>query len=287
MIHPTAIVDQGAELSSDVVIGPYSYIGPNVKLGAGCVLKNSVTIVGHTTVGPDCMFFSNCVIGEIPQDLKFKGGRTELVIGEDNHFRESVTVHTGTEVGGGVTRIGQHNRFLVGVHLAHDTCIGNHVVISNNVQIAGHVHVQDWVTMGGLAGIHHFVTVGRYAMLGGWSRVASDVPPYMITQGCPSEVRGVNFAGLKRWGLSEDDIGAVGRAYKLLYAKRSDRNVPFVERLEQLNGRNGGNEHVRYLYEFVKRTLSVGNRGRYLESLRSDTSQDSEAFFGKQHVGDK
>lgn len=286
MIHPTAIVDKGAELSADVVIGPHSYIGPNVKLGAGCVLKNGVTIVGHTTVGPDCMFFSNCVIGEIPQDLKFKGGRTELIIGEDNHFRESVTVHTGTEVGGGVTRIGKHNRFLVGVHLAHDTCIGNQVVISNNVQIAGHVHVQDWVTMGGLAGIHHFVTVGRYAMLGGWSRVANDVPPYMITQGCPSEVRGVNFEGLKRWGLSEDDTGAIGRAYKILYAKRSDRNVPFAQRLEQLDGRNGDNEHVRYLYEFLKRTLSVGNRGRYLESLRSDTSQDSESFFGKKHVGD-
>jgi UDP-N-acetylglucosamine acyltransferase len=159
--------------------------------------------------------------------------------------------------------------------------INNHVVISNNVQIAGHVHVEDFVTMGGHTAIHHFVTVGRYAMLGGFSRVASDIPPYMISFGYPAEVRGVNQAGLKRWGLPEDDIAALGRAYKLLYAKRSEKTAPFMERLETLIQQNGYNQHVTYLCEFIQRTISVGNCGRYLESQRRDTPQDSQSFFAK------
>ncbi len=287
MIHPSAIIEKGAELGKGVKVGPYSYVGPNVKLGDGCELRNGATLVGHTTVGAKCMFFTNCVIGEVPQDLKFKGGKTEVVIGEDNHFRECVTVHAGTELGGGVTRIGNHNRFLVNVHLAHDTQVGSQVVISNNVQIAGHVHVEDWVTMGGLTGIHHFVTVGRYAMLGGYSRITTDVPPYMITQGYPSEVRGVNLEGLKRWGLPASDIDAISRAYRKLYAKRSDQNIPFTERLEELHQQNSRNEHVQYLHQFIKRTLSVGNSGRYLESLRNDSPADSGAFFSNHQGGDQ
>lgn len=286
MIHPTATIDKGAELGSAVKVGPYCYIGSAVKLGDGCELKNNVTIVGQTTVGSNCVFFTNSVIGEIPQDLKFKGGLTELIIGEDNHFRECVTVHAGTEVGGAVTRIGNHNRFLVGVHLAHDCRIGNHVVISNNVQIAGHVHVEDHVTMGGLCGIHHFVTVGRYTMLGGLARVSSDLPPYMVIMGSPSVVRGVNSEGLKRWGLSPEDIDALSEAYKLLYSKRSSQEVPFAERLEQLHRHNGHNAHVEYLYRFIKRTLSVGNHGRYLEAARADTAEDRKAFFDSTNNGD-
>ena len=286
MIHPTATIDKGAELGSAVKVGPYCYIGSAVKLGDGCDLTNNVTIVGQTTVGSNCVFFTNSVIGEIPQDLKFKGGLTELIIGEDNHFRECVTVHAGTEVGGAVTRIGSHNRFLVGVHLAHDCRIGNHVVISNNVQIAGHVHVEDHVTMGGLCGIHHFVTVGRYTMLGGLARVSSDLPPYMVIMGSPSVVRGVNSEGLKRWGLSPEDIDALSEAYKLLYSKRSSQEVPFAERLEQLHRHNGHNAHVEYLYRFIKRTLSVGNHGRYLEAARADTAEDRKAFFDSTNNGD-
>lgn len=278
-IHPTAIIEPGAELGRNVRVGPYCYLGPNVRLGDGCELRPRATIVGCTTVGPGCVFFTNCVIGEIPQDLKYQGGRTETIIGQDNHFRELVTVHAGTEVGGGVTRIGDHNRFLVGVHVAHDMHVGNHVVISNNVQMAGHVHVEDFVTMGGLTAIHHFVTVGRYAMLGGFSRVTCDVPPYMISFGYPAEVRGANFPGLKRWGLAADDIEALNRAFKLLYARRSEKGPAFVQRLETLQQHNGPNPHVQYLYEFIRRTLSVGNCGRYLESQRRDTPQDSEPFY--------
>ena len=286
MIHPTAIIEEGAQLGKNVRVGPHCYIGPHVVLGDGCELKNSVTLVGRTTVGPDCRFFTNCVIGEIPQDLKFKGGETELTIGEDNHFRESVTVHAGTELGGGVTRIGNHNRFLVGVHLAHDARIGNHVVMSNNVQIAGHVHIEDFVTMGGMAGVHHFATVGRNAMLGGLSRVITDAPPYMVSKGYDSTVRGVNVESMKRCGLSPDDIEAVSRAYKMLYAKSSNREAPFIQRLEELRSRNGHNTHVQYLCQFIERTLAVGKRGRYLESLRSDTPADSRAHFEKKPAGD-
>ncbi len=287
MIHPTAIIEKGAQLDNNVRVGPHCYIGPHVVLGDACELKNSVTIVGRTTVGPNCLFFTNCVIGEIPQDLKFKGGETKLTIGEDNHFREGITVHAGTELGGGLTRIGSHNRFLVGVHLAHDAHIGNHVVMSNNVQIAGHVHVEDFVTMGGLAGVHHFVTVGRHAMLGGLSRVSTDAPPYMVSTGYDSAVRGANVEGLKRSGMSADDIDAISQAYKMLYGKRSNREIPFTQRLEELHSRNGHNAHVQYLCQFIKRTLAVGNRGRHLESLRIDTPADSSAYFEKQPAGDQ
>jgi len=286
MVHPTAVIEKGAQLGENVQVGPHCYIGPYVVLGDGCALRNSVTLVGRTTVGPNCVFFTNSVIGEIPQDLKFKGGETELIIGEDNHFRESVTVHAGTELGGGVTRIGSHNRFLVGVHLAHDARIGNHVVMSNNVQIAGHVHIEDFVTMGGMAGVHHFATVGRHAMLGGLTRITTDAPPYMVSTGYDSEVRGVNTEGLKRCGLSADDIDAISRAYKMLYGKRSNREIPFTKRLEELHSSNGHNTHVQYLCEFVKRALTVGKRGRYLESLRSDSPADSSAYFEKQPAGD-
>lgn len=281
MIHPSAIIEKGAELGSNVRVGAMSYVGPDVRLGADCELRNHVTITGDTTVGAGCMFFPNAVIGEAPQDLKYAGEKTKTVIGEDNHFREFVTVHPGTRVGGGVTRIGSHNRFLVGVHLAHDMRIGNHVVISNHVQIAGHVHIEDCVTMGGQTGIHQFVTVGRYAMIGGQSHITMDVVPYMITTGYPAEVRGANVPGLRRWEVPEEQIEALNRAFRLLYAKSSNNRGPFNERLEALGREEGRHEHVAELCAFLRRTLSVGRTGRYLESLRQDRPEDSRSFFQK------
>ena len=280
-IHPTATVDKRAELGDGLKIGAHAHIGAGVTLGDDCEVRNGATIVGDTSVGKGCVFFSHCVVGEIPQDLKYKGEPTQTVIGEDNHFREFVTVHAGTAVGGGATRIGCHNRFLVGVHLAHDTTVGSHVVLSNSTLIAGHCLLEDCVTMGGLCAVHHFVSVGRYAMIGGFSRVPSDVLPYMITVGYPAEVRGANFHGLRRWGMTEGDIKAIAGAYKMLYARRRDHNTPFLERLERLHSDNGHNEHVRYLYDFIKRSLSAGNTGRFRELLRSDTAEDSREFFSK------
>lgn len=281
MIHSTAVIEKGAELGRNVSVGAHSVIGPEVRLADGCEVRCGATILGKTTIGEGCVFFTGCVIGEIPQDLKFKGEKTETVIGDDNHFREFVTVHAGTALGGGVTRIGNHNRFLVAMHLAHDVVVGNDVVISNSVQIAGHVHIEDRVTMGGQCGIHHFVTVGKYAMLGGFSRVITDAPPYMISLGYPSQVRGVNFHALKRWSLPQPDIDMLAKAYKLLYSKRADENVPFIERLERLEQSDGSNDHVRHLSEFLRRTLAVGNCGRHLESLRRDSPEDNREFFSK------
>lgn len=281
MIHPTAIVERGAELDGSVEVGPFAYVGRHVRLGPGCQLRPRATVVGHTTAGRDCIFFPGCVIGEIPQDLKYRGEQTETIIGDDNHFRENVTVHSGTGIGGGQTIIGSHNRFLVGVHLAHDVRAGNHIVVSNNVQIAGHVHIEDFVTMGGQTAIHHFVTVGRYAMIGGMSRVTCDCPPYMTTTGYPAEVRSVNTVGLQRWQVPDADIERLWEAYRMLYSRRQGDGLTFVERLQRLESTASSCTTIRSLCEFLRRSLSAGNSGRYLESQRQDTREHNREFFEK------
>ncbi len=286
MIHPTAVIETGAELGTGVKVGPFSYIGPHVKLGDGCELRNGVTITGHTATGPDCVFFPGCVIGEEPQDLKYKGGPTQLNIGKDNVFREYVTVHPGTEVAGGVTTIGDHNRFFIGVHIAHDSHLGNHIVIANGVGLAGHVRIEDYVNMGGHAALHHFVTVGRYAMIGGMSRISQDVPPFLITQGYEPRPRGVNLAGLRRWKIDDGDITALTDAYRTLYGKRQ-ADDPFAQRLDRIEKTYADNQVVTSLCAFVRRTLSDGKRGRYLESQRRDHSEDNRAFYALKTVGEQ
>lgn len=279
MIHPSAIIEPGAQLAADVSVGPFCVVGPHVRMGSGCQLRNQVTITGHTTIGANCHFFSGAVIGEIPQDLKYRGERTETIIGDDNHFREHVTVHSGTEVGNRVTRIGDHNRFLVGVHIAHDVEIGSNVIISNNVQIAGHVHIEDCVTIAGQCGIHQFVTIGRYAMLGGLSGATCDVPPFFISKGYPAVPRSLNKIGLRRWGVSADDVELLGEVYRQLYSKSNNGTVPFIDRLQQIEHSLSDHIHVRYLCAFLRRTLAVGNSGRHLESLRQDRPGDHKQFY--------
>jgi len=286
MIPPPAIIEKGAELGSGVQVGAFGYIGPEVRIGDNCEIRNHASIVGNTTVGKECLFFPYCVIGEMPQDLKYQGEATKTIIGDDNHFREFVTVHSGTKLGGGVTRIGSHSRFLVGVHLAHDAHIGNHVVASNQVQIAGHVRIEDCVTMGGHSGAHQFVTIGQYAMIGGLSPVTSDAPPYVITSGHPAEVRSLNTHALKRWNIPTGDIEDLSKAYRLLYSKRGSENGTFAERLERLIKENSHQEHVFYLCRFLKRTITEGKSGRYLESYRRDKPSDSQAFFTKKQALD-
>jgi len=166
-IHPTACVDPKARLEPGVTVGAHTTIGPEVELGAACVVHNNVSIHGRTRCGARNVFFPGAVIGESPQDLKYRGGPTCIEIGDDNAFREHVTVHPGTEIGGGVTRIGSHNRFLVGAHIGHDVQIGDGCILSNYVQLAGHVQVCDRVTIGGIVGIHNFTTIGTLAYIGG------------------------------------------------------------------------------------------------------------------------
>lgn len=272
-IHPTAVVDPRAELGRDVQVGPYCVIGPHVELGDGCRLHHQVTIEGHTTVGPNCEFFPGATIGMRPQDLKYRGEPTRLVIGANNVFRELVTIHPGTAGGGSVTTIGDHNHILVGVHVAHDCQIGNRCVIANYVQLAGHIKVEDNVVFGGQSGIHHFVTIGRHAFVGGLTRVTADVPPFMIFVAARTHgrVRFVNGVGLQRCGFSEDEITALKNAWFRLYSRRARLSArPIRVIAQEILSEDGIDANVRYLCESIIRSAAHGRHGRYLEALRAD-----------------
>jgi UDP-N-acetylglucosamine acyltransferase len=217
LIHPTAIVDKGAQLDSSVTVGPYTVIGPHVKIGAGTTVGPHCVIEGHTTIGRDNRFFQFGSIGAANQDKKYKGEPCELVIGDRNTIREFVTLHIGTVQDKAVTRIGDDNWIMAYTHVAHDCIVGNNTTMANNTTLGGHVEIGDWVTVGGLCGIHQFVKVGAHAMLGFQSAVSQDVPPFMLVDGNPLAVRGVNVVGLKRRGFSDARIAAVRKMHKLLY----------------------------------------------------------------------
>jgi len=288
-IHPLAYVDRRAELGREVQVGPFAYVGPDVRVGDGCVLHPRATLLGPSEIGPSNVFFPGCVIGAPPQDLKYKGGPTKVVIGANNQFREQVTIHRGTEVdqrSGGVTRIGDQNLLMVGVHLAHDAEVRNHVILANGVLIAGHVCIEDFVNVGGGSAMHHFVTLGRYAYIGGMTRITHDAPPYMKVQGYDGAVRGVNAEGMRRWRLPEPSIVAVKNAFRLLYARRT-ANAPgrTVAALREIES-DGlmADEHVRYLVEFLHRKLMHGVYGRARERARTDVPQDRAHFYQAQRV---
>src|SRR2546421_1348795 len=263
-ISPQAVVDEKAEIADDVEIGPFCVVGPHVKIGAGCKLLNNVTILGHTTIGQRNVFFPNAVIGASPQDLKYRGGDTRLVIGDDNAFREAVTVHVGTEKGGGVTRIGNSNLLMINAHVGHDVQIGNRCIISNNTMIAGHVIIGNNVAMMGGVGIHHFVTIGDYAYLGGAARIHHDVPPFVKVDG-EDKICALNTVGLRRAGFGEDDIVALRDAVRKLWFGRKKN---FAGALAEFDLMNGINPRVRDMVEFLQRR-DKGKHGRYLESLRT------------------
>jgi len=216
-IHPTAIVDARAEVGENVEIGPYCVIGPYVEIGSGSKLLNHVAVTGPTTIGADNTIYPFSVIGADPQDLKFHGEPSPCIIGDRNVIREHVTIHRGTEVGGGVTRVGCDNLIMVAAHIAHDCAVGSHCVIANQVMVGGHAVVEDCATLGGGAGIHHYTTIGTMSFVGGLCRVKKDVPPYMKVEGDPVEVRGVNTIALARRCFSEHEINALKDAYKRLF----------------------------------------------------------------------
>lgn len=274
-VHGTAVVDPDAKIGRGVEIGAFSVIGPNVVLGDGCWLYNNVTIGGRTTIGADCTFYPGAVVGMEPQDLKFHGEVTYLEIGADNVFREHVTVHPGTENGGSFTRIGNHNVFLVGVHIAHDCTVGDRCVFANSVQLAGHVNVESNVAFGGGTGIHHFVTIGRHAFVGGMSRIVQDVPPFMISvaaRGPRSEIRMINGVGLQRSGFSETQILALKSAFLRFFSRRArSSGIPILTTIHQILDERPIDENVEYLCRFMLRSYEHGRHGRYLESLRNDS----------------
>jgi UDP-N-acetylglucosamine acyltransferase len=280
VIHPTAVIDPGAQLGDDVHVGPHCYISAGVTLGDGCRLLHNVSVLGKTIAGRRNEFYPGCVIGATPQDLKYKGTPTELVIGDDNVFREQVTIHPGTEVGGGMTRIGNHNRVLIGVHVAHDVQMGNHCVITNAVQIAGHCLVEDCCHIGGMTGIQSFVTIGRHAYIAAMSRISVDVPPSLIVHGYDLEVRGVNEKGLKgRWCFTEEQVTRLWAAYKVLFGRNGGSKMALSERIAALEEKGPHDEHVQYLLDSIKRSVLQGVYGRYLESMRRDTAADRREFY--------
>ncbi|CAN7343155.1 acyl-ACP--UDP-N-acetylglucosamine O-acyltransferase [Acidovorax sp. LjRoot194] len=216
-IHPTALVADGASLDPSITVGPYAVIGPHVKIGAGTVIGPHCVVEGHTTIGQDNRIFQFASVGAANQDKKYKGEPCELVIGDRNTIREFCTLHIGTVQDKAVTRIGDDNWIMAYTHVAHDCVVGNNTTLANNTTLGGHVELGDWVTVGGLTGIHQFVKVGAHAMVGFASAVSQDVPPFMMVDGNPLSVRGLNVEGLRRRGFSAERIAVIKQAHRLLY----------------------------------------------------------------------
>ena len=216
-IHPTALVDAGAELDSSVEVGPYSVIGPHVKIAAGTTVGAHCVIEGHTTIGRDNRIFQFNSLGAIPQDKKYAGEPCELVIGERNTIREFCTFNIGSPGDLGVTRVGNDNWIMAYVHLAHDVTVGNHTIFANNSQLAGHVQVGDWVILGGFTVVHQFVRLGAHAMTAMCSLLFADLPPFVMCQGQPAGARTMNYEGLRRRGFSAPRLAAVKAMHKALY----------------------------------------------------------------------
>ena len=261
-ISPLASVDPQAHLDADVEVGPFCVIGPHVQIGAGTKLYNNVTVTGHTVIGRDNQLFPNVVIGTPPQDKKHRGAVTRVEIGNGNIFREAVTIHCGSEKGGGVTRVGNGNFLMINAHLGHDVQMANNCVLANNVMIAGHVIVNDNVAMMGGVGVHHFVTVGEFAYIGGYARLHHDVPPFCKIDGADT-VRGLNAVGLRRAGVPEEAIEALDDACRRLFY----REKPFAVAMAEFDMMNGLNPYVKRLVEFL-RQRDRGRHGRYQEAFR-------------------
>ncbi|MEM8834855.1 MAG: acyl-ACP--UDP-N-acetylglucosamine O-acyltransferase [Planctomycetota bacterium] len=269
-IHPTAIIDERARLGEDVEVGAYCVVGPDAALGDGVVLHNHVTVMDRTVIGSESVVYPYAVLGAEPQDLKYAGGETRLTIGERVRIREHATVHRGTELGGGETRIGNDCLIMVGVHVAHDCIIEDEVVIANGTMLGGHCLVEFGAGIGGGAGLHHFTTVGTLAFVGGMARVSKDVPPYVVCQGDPAEPRKLNTTALMRRRLPVDLIDQLRDAFKRLY--RSPE-LPSQATIESLRAGPRTPREVHRLCDFVERTQS-GTFGRQREADRNANADD-------------
>ncbi|MDD4616055.1 MAG: acyl-ACP--UDP-N-acetylglucosamine O-acyltransferase [Alphaproteobacteria bacterium] len=247
-IHPTAIVDSAAQLGSDVFIGPFCTIGPNVKLGDRTRLISHVVVDGHTTIGEDTVVYPFACLGLRPQDLKFKGEPSTLEIGKRNQIREYVTMHPGTEGGGMATRVGDNGLFMINVHIAHDCKVGNNVIFSNNATLGGHVIIEDFVLIGGLSAVHQFTRIGAYAIIGGMSGVEKDVIPFGLVKGERAHLAGLNLIGLERRGFNRDDIRALRSAYRMLFAPEGTLG----ERLEETATQFRSQAQVERIVQFIR-----------------------------------
>ncbi len=247
-IHGTAIVAPEARLGDGVTVGPYSIIEGRVGIGAGTHIGPHVVIRAFTPIGRGCRVFQFAVLGEIPQDLKFKGEESRLVIGDDNTIREFATMHRGTAGGGGLTSVGRGNLFMAYTHVAHDCHVGNGVIMSNNATLGGHITVEDHAILGGLSAVHQFCRIGRHAFIGGCSAVHRDVPPYAMAVGNRAKLVGLNQVGLKRAGFSFQDLHNLKQAYEILFL--SDLNQK--EAMEQIRREIPGDSNIQHLLHFLE-----------------------------------
>lgn len=245
-IHPSAVIDPTAHIGQTTHIGPYCVIGAGVTLGEGCLLHSHVVISGPTLIGEGNEFYPHGSIGQRTQDLKYEGEPTRLEIGNNNTFREFVTVHRAT-AREGVTKIGNRGNFLSYSHIAHDCIVGDDVIFSNNGTLAGHVIVGDYAVIGGLSGVHQFCRIGAHAIVGGCTKIVQDVPPFMIADGNPAEIRGVNHVGLERRGFEAEAIRELREAYRVLYRE----NLNVSQALETLRERFASCELVTHLIDFI------------------------------------
>ena len=247
-IHPSAVVDSGATLGEGVSIGPYCVVGSGGTLHDGVTLIAHVVVQGRTTIGPQAKVYPFASVGLPPQDLKYQGEPSRLVIGRNAVIREHVTMNTGTKGGGMETRVGDDCLFMIGCHVAHDCQIGDHVIMVNNATLAGHVQVGDWAVLGGLSAVHQFVRIGRHAMVGGMSGVEHDVIPYGSVMGNRARLSGLNLVGLKRRNFSRDTIHALRAAYRLLFAQEGT----MAERLADVAELFSDNEPVMEIVDFIR-----------------------------------
>ncbi|TMV13476.1 acyl-ACP--UDP-N-acetylglucosamine O-acyltransferase [Arenibacterium halophilum] len=245
-IHPSAVIEEGARIGADCTIGPFCVVGAQAVLGDRVELKSHVVIAGDTEVGEDTVIFPFAVIGEIPQDLKFRGEHSKLVVGKRNRIREHVTMNAGTEGGGGVTRVGDDGLFMAGAHIAHDAQIGDRVIVVNNAAIAGHCVLEDDVIVGGLSGIHQWVRIGKGAIIGAVTMVTNDVIPYGLVQAPRGHLDGLNLVGLKRRGVKRSDITALRAAFQML----AQGEGTFQDRARRL-GDETESDYVREIVAFV------------------------------------
>lgn len=247
-IDSSARIDPRAEIDENVTIGPWCVIGPEVQIGAGTVIEPNVIMRSHARIGKNNHFYQFSSIGEDPADKKFEGETTWLEVGDDNIFREGVTLHRGTGVGGGVTKIGNDNLMMPYVHIAHDCIVGSHTVFANNVGISGHVQVGDWAILGGYAGVNQFLKVGAHAMVGGMTHISNDVPAYMIVSGRPATVRSINAVGLERRGFDKETIAEIREAFKIIYK----RNFSLQEAIDQLKALSENCDALNLLIESLE-----------------------------------
>lgn len=251
MIHPTAIVNPDARIDPSAEVGPWCTIGPMVRIGARTRLMSHVVVDGWTTIGEDNTIFPFAVLGAVPQDLKYKGEKTELIIGNHNTIRESATLNLGTVGGGGVTKVGDHNLIMAYSHLGHDCIVGDHCILANYAGLAGHVTIEDYAIIGGMAGVSQFVRVGAHAYIGGFTGLERDVPPFVVAMGTrPTKINGCNIVGLRRRGVPTETIQKINEAVKLW-------NRPDVQKeqcLLEIDSQYGEVAEVKQFVEFIRKS---------------------------------